>query len=291
MKHFKYYVPPPLEAYASTDSDYAQGFKTYAEYNYLRPGLASSLKARHFEAALKLTKEYFHTCNVIDFGCADGVFLPSLSRHFNHVAAVDRNHVFVRNAAKLVETLRLDNVQVLCNESMTPGEMRSRRIEGEQYHIMYLLEVLEHIAARGALYKTKIHFLKEAASLLDEDGLLVISVPKMIGIPFLLQRIGLAFFGLEREPLSLKNLLKAALLNDTVDLEKNWQGEYAHLGFNHRKLERRLAKEFRIVKKKHLLFQVVYVIKKIEKRTPAPAHPRGRASVTTGDWPVISDND
>src|SRR5580693_4791377 len=57
--------------------------KSYSEYNYSFTGISSYIKTGHFETVLQLTKEYFHKCNVIDFGCADGIFLPSISKYFN----------------------------------------------------------------------------------------------------------------------------------------------------------------------------------------------------------------
>ncbi len=262
MKRYRYYVTPPRDVFSSMEGDdYAAGFRTYAEYNYLRSGVAAAIKTRHFEAALELTKDHFHRCNVIDLGCADGVFLPSLSRHFDHVLAVDRFPMFLKVAAQLVKKLRLDNVEVRPNEAARSHDVKVPRLE-KRYHIAYLLEVLEHIGSRTDLYGAKIGFLKQAASLLDDDGFMVISVPIMVGIPFLLQRIGLAAFGLLREKISLKDLLKAGLFRNTEDLEKNWRGEDSHLGFNHKKLERYLKRDFRIVKKKNLFFQMLYLIKK-----------------------------
>jgi len=90
----KYYIKPSLDAYlVSKEKGEVEPYYTkvigekisYTSHNYLKPWIYSALKIRHFEAALYLTKEYFHKCNVIDFGCADGVFLPSLAKYFNKV--------------------------------------------------------------------------------------------------------------------------------------------------------------------------------------------------------------
>jgi len=56
------------------------------------------------------------------------------------------------------------------------------------------------------------------------------------------------------------DLLRAGLLNDTTELEKRWHGY--HLGFNHRKLEPLIRKEFDVVVKKNILFQVMYVCRR-----------------------------
>lgn len=113
---------------------------------------------------------------------------------------------------------------------------------------------------RSQPYESRVSFLKELFTLLDDDGIIVMSVPKMVGIPFLLQRVGLALFGLQREPISYVHLLKASFLNDTTELERNWDGD--HLGFNHLKLEPYLKKEFDILTKKDIVFQMLYVITK-----------------------------
>ena len=121
MTHFfsrRYFVSPP---YVTLDDYTAMpelGIKTYTEYDYLTPGIASFLRTGHFEYALRLTREYFHKCNVIDFGCADGPFLPSLSRYFNHVVGVDMRPVDVQIAEKVIGAAGLSNVEVVCNRGL-----------------------------------------------------------------------------------------------------------------------------------------------------------------------------
>ena len=255
----KYFVKPPADAYLAGESNYLQDYRSYAEYNYLKPGIVPYIKCLHFEIALELSKEHFLTANAIDFGCADGIFLPSLAKHFAHVYAIDRNPNNVKTAAGSVNELGLGNVELLCNDGLTIQDMKSR-LAGRDYHVLYLLETLEHVGEKESLYDSRVHFLHEIAALIDKDGIIVISVPNMIGIFFLIQRIGLALTGSFSEPISFWNLFKASLLGDTADLEKKWSG--AHLGFNHRKLESRMKKDFYILNKRHIAFQILYVIKK-----------------------------
>jgi 2-polyprenyl-3-methyl-5-hydroxy-6-metoxy-1,4-benzoquinol methylase len=255
----KYFIKPPADVYLSVDSTYCQGYKTYSEYNYLRPGISSYIKSWHFEMALDLTKDYFHKANVIDFGCADGVFIPSLSKYFNHVLAIDQKPSFMKTASGLVKALNLSNVELLCNDGLTIRNAGSQ-LSGIEYHILYLLETLEHVGDKYSLYDSKIHFLQKITSLISREGVMVISVPIMIGLPFLIQRVGLALTGSQWEPISRRNLLKASFFMNTTNLERQWNG--GHLGFNHRKLESLMKNEFQILKKRNLLFQVVYLIGK-----------------------------
>jgi len=237
----------------------AEGIKTYSEYNYLKPGIGSFLRTRHFEYALRLTEEYFQKCNVIDFACADGPFLPSLARYFNHVVAIDRNPEFVDLASKVVSAAGLKNVKLICNHDLTMRDLKSK-LGKIKYHVLFLLETLEHVGDKSNLWESRVKFVKELFKLVDEVGIIVISVPNMVGIPFLLQRFGLFLLNADREPISKTNLLKASFFNNTTDLEKQWRG--GHLGFNHKKLESHLEKEFRILKRKDMLFQLIYVCRR-----------------------------
>jgi tRNA G46 methylase TrmB len=133
MRRMKYFIKPAADVYLSSESHYYKQYKTYAEYNYLRPGISSYIKCWHFETALRLTKGYFHNSNVIDFGCADGVFIPSLSKYFNHVCAIDRNPSFVKIASALVSTQNLSNVELVCNDGLTIENTKSR-LSGRKYH-------------------------------------------------------------------------------------------------------------------------------------------------------------
>lgn len=240
------------------------GYRSYSDYNYLMPGIISYIKIMHFELALKLTQEYFHKCNVIDFGCADGPLLRSLSKYFNYVVGIDINRKFIKIASKLCEELYLSNVELICNEGLKIGDVKSK-IQDKKFGIIYFLEGVEHIGNKEKFYESKIIFLKEISTLIDEEGIIVISVPKMVGVPFLIQRMGLELFGLHKEPIAMADLLKASLYGDTKNLEKKWNG--GHLGFNHERLEKYLQEDFCIVKRKDIFFQIVYVIKKLKNES------------------------
>ena len=95
---------------------------------------------------------------------------------------------------------------------------------------------------------------------------MVISVPKMIGVPIFAAALWTCAFGIASRTDILQKPFSCGHSLDTDDLEKNWQGADAHLGFNHRKLERALAEDFTIIQKKHLLFQIVYTIRKKKER-------------------------
>ena len=237
-------------------------YNTYAEYNYLSSGaLASKIKRLHFEKALDLTSDYFNKAKVIDFGCADGCFLPSLSKYFPKVLGVDIGQDYIDISQKLINEMNLQNCQCICNENKSINDLKSQI--NDSFDIIFLLEVLEHVGDKNRLYKSKVEFLEEIFSLIKEDGFIIISVPNMIGISFLIQRMGLSFLGFYKDELTWKELFNASFLNKTDELEERWRFE-THLGFNHKKLERYMKKEFQIVQKNNIFFQTVYSIKKFK---------------------------
>jgi 2-polyprenyl-3-methyl-5-hydroxy-6-metoxy-1,4-benzoquinol methylase len=262
----KYFITPKMirsqSYYDSQSTEYSSYYKenntTYSGYNYLRPGFSSWLKKRHFELALKMTRRYFHQCNVIDFGCADGAFLPSLSKYFNNVVAIDYDPSFIGMASDLAKEHGLKNVRLICNHGMKMDILK-QHLSGDRYHILFLLETLEHIGDRETMYEQKAALLRSLSGMIGRDGFMVVSVPKMVGPWYLLQRLGLSALGLYTEHISLKNLLKSSFLYDTDDLERSWIN--GHVGFNHLKLERCMREDFNILEKKDLLFQLIYIIK------------------------------
>lgn len=116
------------------------------------------------------------------------------------------------------------------------------------------------------MYEDKLSFLKDASKLLSDDGIIVISVPKMTGFSFLVQCMGQIIFNLgnKKEILSLPipSLLKCILLNDTKDVEYLWKPYYTHMGFNHLKLENAITRDFYIINSKSDWFQQIYIIQK-----------------------------
>jgi 2-polyprenyl-3-methyl-5-hydroxy-6-metoxy-1,4-benzoquinol methylase len=235
-------------------------FKTYSEYNYLNSNLITSkIKRLHFEKALELTKKYFNNANVIDFGCADGCFLPSLSNYFPKVLGIDIAPNYIEISKDLVNNMKIKNCQCICNGNMSIEQLNSKI--NYSYDIIFLLEVLEHVGDKSRMYELKMDFLSEIFSLIRNEGLIVISVPNMIGLSFLLQRIGLSILGLHKDQLTWKELFNASILNKTDEIEDKWRFE-SHLGFNHNKLENYMEKEFQIISKSNIFFQTVYVIKK-----------------------------
>jgi len=239
-------------------TNYFGQWRTYSEYNYLRPGPISWIKRGHFRKALRLTTDHPENCSVIDFGCGDGFFIPTLAKRFRKVVGIDKSRKMVELCSFLIKEMDIENAELICSENMTVREVKSKL--GMKSDIVFLLETLEHIGEPGRLYESQLDFLRELAELSDT---IVFSIPKMVGFPLILQRVGLWAFRMNREPISLRTLLRAGFLRDNSELEKSWHG--GHLGFDYRELEKCISDEFRIAKKASGFFQNVYVLEKIKE--------------------------
>ena len=107
---------------------------------------------------------------------------------------------------------------------------------------------------------SRIAFLHELFTIAAPGATIVLSVPNMVGLPFAIQRVGLAATGSTREPIAARDLVRAVVLKDVDRLEPKWQ-RHSHLGFNHRKLERAMRREFDVVGKRDLIFSKVYAVR------------------------------
>lgn len=257
------FVMPPADVYTSEQYQYGQGHHTYTSYNYLGDGLIPRLKRSRFEVALALVRDRFGKADAIDFGCADGVFIPSLARYFPRVTAVDESEDSIRVAQHLVRRLDLDNVQLICNRGLSIDALRQEL--PKPAGVLFLLETLEHVGEAARLYESKMEFLGSLFTLLDPDGVIVISIPKMVGLPFLVKYAVQNALGMHHERMDMRSILRAGLLKDTEALEPQWTG--GHMGFNNAKLERELARTFEVVRKRDLGFSEFYVVRRWASRT------------------------
>lgn len=274
----KYFILPDEKIYSEIDSDYLENWvkgmstnfnsnseatkvdkKSYACFNYYG-SLSSKIKLAHFEKALGFSTSYFgKSARALDLGCADGIFLPSLSKYFKEVIGIDYSPAFIDNSNDIIKKLNLKNITLFCNQDQSLPEI-SKKIQAP-VDIIYSLEVLEHVGHKESMYQDKLQFLVEASQMLKNDGIFVVSVPRMIGWSFFVQRFGLRLLRVTTEPISWKNFIKAVVFNNTDNLEKDWWPG-GHMGFNHNKLEAKIKLNFEIIKKKKMLFQVFYVFKK-----------------------------
>ena len=256
---FNYFDPPAALAFKQGDTEYLPGFPTYTAYNYAGGGVVARVKAAHFEAALKLTRDLHGQTGAVDFGCADGVLLPSLSRLFERVYAVDIRPDMTAIAERVRAELGLENVRVVCNRdrdfASLADEMEDRvprgfppRDVGARGRPESLVRIengaprrsIQSVAAQGA-----------SGDIRSKDGRPL--VPRAAGHA--------AVLGMHREEIGRRELFNAVVRRNTDALEPGWTNS-AHLGFNHLKLKRHLKEGFRLVTSRSVGFTQVFVVAK-----------------------------
>ena len=256
------FVRPPRAVYdrAGGGKEYF-GASSYATYNYLGGGLVGTVKTRHFEVALRLAQALGVRGDVVDFGCADGILLASLDKLYDSVLAVDIRPDFIEISDAVVSQLALTHTTTLCTEGLD-WDQTIERIGAGSKSAIFLLETLEHIGDREAFYESKIEFLRRLSAVLTSDGVIIVSVPNMIGVSLLAQRLVLAATRKYREPLSIGELARGVLLHDVSGPQKRWTN-IDHLGFNHRALDRALAPSFTIRRRRNIGVNVLYALQPI----------------------------
>lgn len=235
----------------------AAGGTSYAIYNYYGSGPIAAAKRKRFQKAIDLGASV-DAKRVIDMGCADGLLLPTLSKHYEHVAAIDVNKEFVERSKRLAEEAKLTNVQVLSNRDRSIDDVRGEI--GSGYRVMFVLETLEHVGSQPDMWGTKIQFLNECFTLLEADGKIVISVPKMVGMVMLFKNLLQRSLRIGYDQMTYRQLLKSAFLKNTDELEPLWDGH--HVGFNHLKLDKHLAQAFKVDRRDESAISVFYLISK-----------------------------
>ena len=171
---------------------------------------------------------------------------------------IDDDLTMVAHARRVTDALGL-GAEVIANTGMSWAELRER-VDGERYGVVFLLETLEHIGSAEDMVGTRIAFLRELFTIAAPGATIVLSVPNMVGLPFALQRLGLRATGSAREPIATGDLLRAVVLKDVDGLEPKWERQM-HLGFNHRKLERAMRREFEVAGKRDLIISKVYAVR------------------------------
>ena len=250
---------PPPDAYQQVGEAWVGEYPSYSHYNYFGDSLVHRVKAAHFEGALSLARPLFGTTGAIDFGTADGFLLPTLSRCFSPVLAVDVGEDQLAVAQRAVDRLGLPNVTTLCNAGMSWDQLRER-VDADRFGVMFVLETLEHVGVKEDMVGSRVAFVRELFTLLRPGGTIVISVPNMVGLAFAMQRAVLAATGSVREPITSIDLARAVVLKDTSRLVPDWN-LHKHLGFNHRPIEQALRAEFAVVGKRDLVFSKAYAIR------------------------------
>ena len=228
---------------------------SYAIKNYYGSGPIAYAKRRRFQRALNLART-IPAQNVIDMGTGDGVLLPTLAHNYERVVGLDVNQHHIDQSQRLAHYLKLGNVEIVCLRDLSFDELRQR--VGSNFQLMFLLGTLEHVGSQPNIWDSKMAFLRDCFSLLEQNGRIIVTVPKMVGMIMLFKNFVQRSLGRGYDAMSIRQLLRSSFLKDTDELEPLWTG--GHVGFNHLKLDVHLRKHFIVHHRSESLISVFYVL-------------------------------
>ena len=236
---------PPESVICSARADY-----THRNY-YTSP--VAWLRRRRLKAALELGLTVGGD-SAIDMGCADGAFLPTLSRHYASVTGVDTHAGYLESCASVALRCNIPNVFVTPHHdiarwySLRPGKVA----------ICYLLETIEHIGDSAATaWQDRVRFIREEC--LGHARYVVVSFPRMTGPLFVAKHlVQLATGAADR--LTIEDVYRS-LFGLTLRLEKRWKPKGGHVGFNDRKMMALLRERFDVVSTRSTLISRMALIR------------------------------
>lgn len=191
---------------------------------------------RHFYYALNIVKLNQEKM-ILDIGCGDGPFLPSLNKYGKRVIGLDLLLGMISKAKDLINfnKFRLNNVFLLNADGL------NLPIKDNTMDIVFCLETFEHIP-------NTIKLINEIYRILKYDGKLIYSLPIEIGISLIIRQIVGIITNFPRESYNFKELLRNGILKKPSH-RINSLG--THKDFDWRVIHRLINKKFK-------QFEVIY---------------------------------
>ncbi len=203
-----------------------------------------------FIFALKTINKLNDLC-VLDIGCADGPFLPTLNYNINKIFAVDINNNYLIESKSLIKNnLRNSRrINLFCLDAHNFPFIDSK------FDLIFCLEVLEHV-------KDPIIMIKEIFRILKKNGMVICTLPIEIGIPLLIRNLVGKIFKYNRPRYTTKEFLRNIFLKKTgVRPEyigfKEFMGDLGHKNFDWRFIEKNLRKYFKKVEIKYFPIKIL----------------------------------
>ena len=207
------------------------------------------LQRRRFSDALEALTgiEQGKVPRVLDFGAGDGELVREMAARLAIEATVFEPTPYLMAEAR-EKLAGLPSVAFV--ESLDA-------VESGAFDYVFCLEVFEHLPE-----KELVRAIAEIRRLLRPEGLAVIGVPHELFLPALLKgvfRMVRRYGDFDARPANVFAALRGhpPSLRPLGEIGPGLSWHFDHLGFDHRVLERRLAKQFRLVRKRFSPFPVL----------------------------------
>lgn len=212
--------------------------------------LQNQFTYNHFYYALNLA-HIDENKTVLDLGCADGPFLPTLNRYGNIVIGLDFSQGLLSRAKSLLNHKN----HPLKKPFLLNSDARRLPFKENCIDIIFCLETFEHVP-------NSIELIEEIFRILKPNGELIYSIPIVIGFALLLRQFIKKILRLIKrgQPLGASYTLKELFINGFLKKppkERNYQllfinnevkFHYTHKNFDWRNIQLLINKKFKQVK-------------------------------------------
>ena len=182
---------------------------------------------------------------ILDLGCADGPFLPTLNYYSKKIVGIDLDKDSLILANKLINdhNFKLKKVGLLNSDGLyLPFKDRT-------FDLIFCLEVLEHV-------ENSLQAINEISRILKKKGVLICSLPIEIGISLLIRTILGKTLKFKRPHYKFKEIIKSVFLKKPENREKHMD----HKNFDWRLIYREIKRCFKNYK---LYFTPINFLKNI----------------------------
>ena len=175
---------------------------------------------------------------ILDIGCADGPFLPTLNYYAKSIIANDIISDRVREAKNLVDYKlnKTKKINLICSDG------QNLPFKENNFDIVFCLEVLEHIIRPD-------QFLRELLRVLKKNGTLICTLPIEIGLSLLIRNLIGKISHFQRPTYNLKQYFQRIFLKKG---DREYLGEIGHKNFDWRVIKKNLNLHFKILKRKFI---------------------------------------
>lgn len=175
---------------------------------------------------------------ILDIGCSDGPFLPTLNYYAKSIIANDILQNRVREAKNLIDfnLNKSKKINLMCSDG------HYLPFKEKNFDIIFCLEVLEHIARPD-------QFLRELLRVLKKNGTLICTLPIETGLSLLVRNFIGKIAHFPRPKYKLKQYFQRILLKEGG---RGYKGEVGHKNFDWREIKNNLKLHFKILKMKYI---------------------------------------
>lgn len=140
---------------------------------------------------------------ILDVGCADGPFLPTLNYYAKNIVATDINKELIERSNYITKNVLFNSKKI----NLMTSDGLALPFRNESFNAIFCLEVLEHV-------KDPRIVIEEIYRILKKKGTFISTVPVEIGPSLLMREVIGRITNFHRPTYTKKELIQSALLKN-----------------------------------------------------------------------------